>query len=135
MKFKSYISPCNPIIAVIPQAKKLDTHKGCQGDSYACRMSPCPRNSRCIASWPTYTCACDAGYLGANCSSVCDFYNPCSEGVKSYNSYLYYIILLLYLFTLYYNTIMVYKYNRNSNIFLYIILYFHSPEKSVFVNI
>ncbi|KAB0393125.1 hypothetical protein E2I00_010871, partial [Balaenoptera physalus] len=43
-----------------------------------CDSSPCPANSYCSDDWDSYSCSCDPGYYGDNCTNVCDL-NPCEH--------------------------------------------------------
>ncbi|CAH1394992.1 unnamed protein product [Nezara viridula] len=48
----------------------------CPQDS---QCSSCPPNSHCKSSWHKSSCACNAGYVGEECESVCNL-NPCQNG-------------------------------------------------------
>ncbi|XP_066904779.1 protocadherin-like wing polarity protein stan isoform X2 [Halyomorpha halys] len=48
----------------------------CPQDS---QCSSCPPNSHCKSSWHKSSCACNAGYVGEECDSVCNL-NPCHNG-------------------------------------------------------
>uniref|UniRef100_A0A8C0KBX0 Cadherin EGF LAG seven-pass G-type receptor 2 n=1 Tax=Canis lupus dingo TaxID=286419 RepID=A0A8C0KBX0_CANLU len=43
-----------------------------------CDSNPCPANSYCSDDWDSYSCSCDPGYYGDNCTNVCDL-NPCEH--------------------------------------------------------
>jgi len=67
--------------------KLLDNVVSTKGAKYSSKCSShdtcalhntCSVGSYCVSTWANYFCKCKKGYVGSNCTSVCDF-NPCYE--------------------------------------------------------
>ncbi|XP_049621611.1 cadherin EGF LAG seven-pass G-type receptor 2 isoform X1 [Suncus etruscus] len=59
------------------RAESINVEPGCNLPD-PCDSSPCPANSFCSDDWDSYSCSCDPGYYGDNCTNVCDL-NPCEH--------------------------------------------------------
>ncbi|XP_037354439.1 cadherin EGF LAG seven-pass G-type receptor 2 [Talpa occidentalis] len=59
------------------RGESINVEPGCSLPD-PCDSSPCPANSYCSDDWDSYSCSCDPGYYGDNCTNVCDL-NPCEH--------------------------------------------------------
>uniref|UniRef100_A0A8C4L302 Cadherin EGF LAG seven-pass G-type receptor 2 n=1 Tax=Equus asinus asinus TaxID=83772 RepID=A0A8C4L302_EQUAS len=59
------------------RGESINVEPGCSLPD-PCDSNPCPANSYCSDDWDSYSCSCDPGYYGDNCTNVCDL-NPCEH--------------------------------------------------------
>ncbi|XP_055474077.1 cadherin EGF LAG seven-pass G-type receptor 2 isoform X2 [Psammomys obesus] len=59
------------------RGESINVEPGCSWPD-PCDSNPCPANSYCSNDWDSYSCSCDPGYYGDNCTNVCDL-NPCEH--------------------------------------------------------
>ncbi|XP_016011118.2 cadherin EGF LAG seven-pass G-type receptor 2 isoform X1 [Rousettus aegyptiacus] len=59
------------------RGERINVEPGCSLPD-PCDSNPCPANSYCSDDWDSYSCSCDPGYYGDNCTNVCDL-NPCEH--------------------------------------------------------
>ncbi|KAG8439892.1 hypothetical protein GDO86_005888 [Hymenochirus boettgeri] len=59
------------------QAELINVENGCDVHD-PCHSNPCPYNSDCSDEWNSYSCNCEPGYFGRDCSDVCSL-NPCEH--------------------------------------------------------
>ncbi|XP_048219002.1 cadherin EGF LAG seven-pass G-type receptor 2 isoform X2 [Perognathus longimembris pacificus] len=59
------------------RGESINVEPGCSLPD-PCDSNPCPANSYCSNDWDSYSCSCDPGYYGDNCTDVCDL-NPCEH--------------------------------------------------------
>ncbi|MBZ3888634.1 Cadherin EGF LAG seven-pass G-type receptor 2 [Sciurus carolinensis] len=59
------------------RGESINVEPGCSLPD-PCDSNPCPANSYCSNDWDSYSCSCDPGYYGDNCTNVCDL-NPCEH--------------------------------------------------------
>ena len=62
------------------EVSAMQIQKGVVSDN-TCRVNPCLNDGICQVTWNDYTCECQPGYKGANCSVIeyC-YWNQCPEG-------------------------------------------------------
>ncbi|XP_029331120.1 cadherin EGF LAG seven-pass G-type receptor 2 isoform X3 [Mus caroli] len=59
------------------RGESINVEPGCSWPD-PCDSNPCPTNSYCSNDWDSYSCSCNLGYYGDNCTNVCDL-NPCEH--------------------------------------------------------
>ncbi|XP_059530723.1 cadherin EGF LAG seven-pass G-type receptor 2 isoform X1 [Myotis daubentonii] len=59
------------------RGESINVEPGCSLPD-PCDSNPCPANSYCSDDWDSYSCSCDPGYYGDNCTNVCNL-NPCEH--------------------------------------------------------